>query len=93
MRIDLALKYLCLVKSRSSVKHLCDDGALRVNDHPVKPSSTLRVGDTISIRFPHRTMIIQLLSVPERQLSKSGSLAYYTKLAGGDTSGENEIEC
>ena len=45
MRVDLALKYLCLVKSRSSVKHLCDDDSVLVNEQPVKPAATLRTGD------------------------------------------------
>ncbi len=92
MRVDLALKYLCLVKSRSSARHLCDDGCLMVNDHPVKPSATLRVGDRITIRSTHRTITIELLSVPERQLSKSASPAYYTKLAESGTTGEHEVE-
>jgi ribosome-associated heat shock protein Hsp15 len=90
MRVDLALKYLCLVKSRSSVKHLCDDGSLWINDHPVKPSATLRPGDRVEIRTTHRTMTIDVVSVPERQLSKSASLAYYTKLAESGTAGEHE---
>lgn len=92
MRVDLALKYLCLVKSRSAVKHLCDDGSLRVNDHPVKPSATLRPGDRVTIRSSHRTMTIELLSVPEKQLSKSVSTQYYTQLAENGTTGESEAE-
>ena len=92
MRVDLALKYLCLVKSRSSVKHLCDDGVLLVNDRPVKPSATLRAGDRVTIRSGHRNLTIELLNVPDRQLSKSVSSAYYTRLAESDTTGEDEAE-
>jgi ribosomal 50S subunit-recycling heat shock protein len=77
MRVDLALKYLCLVKSRSSVKHLCDDGAVLVNDRPVKASAPLRAGDRIAVRFPERTLAIELLLVPEKQLSRSVSSTYY----------------
>ena len=92
MRVDLALKYLCLVKSRSSVKHLCDDDSVRVNDHPVKPSATLRTGDRITIRFPHRTLTVELVVVPERQLSKSAAPAYYEKIAEIDTGDEDTTE-
>ena len=92
MRVDLALKYLCLVKSRSSVRHLCGDGALLVNDHPVKPSATLRVGDKVKIRSPHRTITIELLSVPDKQLSKSVSSTYYAKIGESGTPGEQEAE-
>lgn len=81
MRVDLTLKYLCLVKSRSSVKHLCDDESVLVNDQPAKPAATLRAGDKITIHFPHRTLTIGLVAVPERQLSKSAAPAYYEKIA------------
>jgi ribosomal 50S subunit-recycling heat shock protein len=92
MRVDLALKYLCLVKSRSSVKHLCDDDSVLVNDQAVKPAATLRTGDRITIRFPHRTLTIALLAVPERQLSKSAAPAYYEKIADISTEDEDATE-
>ncbi|MEJ2721370.1 MAG: S4 domain-containing protein [bacterium] len=77
MRIDLALKYLCVLKSRSNAKHLCDDNAILVNDLPVKPSATVRDGDKITIRFPGRTVTIRILSTPHKQLSKSQAPSYY----------------
>lgn len=85
MRIDLALKHLCLVKSRSSVKHFCDDGAVRVNDMPAKPSTTVRTGDKITVLFPHHTLTLELLDVPEKQLSKSVSPTYYQVISDVDT--------
>ncbi len=85
MRIDLALKHLCLVKSRSSVKHFCDDGAVQVNDLSAKPSATVRTGDKITIRFPHRTVTFELLDVPEKQLSKSVAPTYYQIISDEDT--------
>ena len=81
MRVDLVLKYICLVKSRSAVKHLCDDGALTVNERPVKPSHTVRPGDRVTLQFLRRTLTIQLTAVPEKQLSKELSLTYYEKVA------------
>jgi ribosomal 50S subunit-recycling heat shock protein len=88
MRVDLALKYLCLVKSRSSVKHLCDDDSVLVNDQSVKPAATLRAGDKITIRFPHRILTVGLVAIPERQLSKSAAPEYYEKIA--DIASEDE---
>ena len=77
MRIDLALKYLCLAKSRSSVKLLCDQNAVTVNSRPAKASSTIHIGDRISIGFPNRTVTVELLNIPERQLSKAAAPTYY----------------
>ncbi|UCG52622.1 MAG: RNA-binding S4 domain-containing protein [Candidatus Latescibacterota bacterium] len=85
MRIDLALKYLCILKSRSSAKHLCSDNAILVNDLPVKPSTSVRTGDKITIHFPNRILSIRLLEVPDKQLSKSTSPTYYQQIASIDT--------
>ena len=68
MRIDLALKYLCLAKSRSAVKTMCDKNAVTVNDRPAKPSSTLHVDDKVC------------MTIPEKQLSKTAAPAYYRVL-------------
>jgi ribosomal 50S subunit-recycling heat shock protein len=84
MRIDLALKYLCILKSRSSAKHLCIDNAILVNDLPVKPSAGVRTGDKITIHFPNHILSIQLLDVPDKQLSKSVSPTYYQQIANID---------
>lgn len=85
MRVDLVLKYLCLVRSRSSARLLCRDDAILVNDQPVKPSATVRIGDKIVIHFPTRTVSFEILDVPEKQLSRSSSPAYYTKISEIDT--------
>ena len=85
MRIDLVLKYLCILKSRSGAKHLCSQHAILVNDLPVKPSAGVRTGDKITIRFPHRTVTIELLIVPDKQLSKTSSATYYQQVASIDT--------
>lgn len=89
MRVDLALKYLCLVKSRSSVRHLCEDESLRVNGRAVKPSAPLRPGDTVAIRTPHRTLVIEVLGVPEKQLSRAVSATFYRKI---EESGPDDSE-
>ena len=80
MRTDLTLKYLCLAKSRSAVKTMCDKNAVTVNDRPAKPSSTLHVDDKVRITTPSWTLTILLLSIPEKQLSKTAAPAYYRVL-------------
>ena len=85
MRVDLVLKYLCLVKSRSSARLFCHDDAILVNDQPVKPSAIVRIGDKITIRFPTRTIVFELLDVPGKQLSRSVSPTYYKEMFEIDT--------
>jgi ribosomal 50S subunit-recycling heat shock protein len=88
MRIDLALKYLCILKSRSSAKHLCHDNAILVNDLPVKPSAGVQNGDIITIRFPGRTVSVRLLEVPGKQLSKTTAPTYFERL--GSVESQND---
>ena len=88
MRIDLALKYLCLAKSRSAVKTMCDMNAVNVNGRPAKPSSPLHVDDTVRITTPAWTLTISLLSIPEKQLSKTTAPAYYRVIERTRSQGE-----
>lgn len=93
MRIDLALKYLCILKSRSSAKHLCSDKAILVNDLPVKPSAGVRTGDKITIRLPRRTVSIRLLEIPKKQLSKTIAPTYFERIdSPGSPDADTEIE-
>jgi ribosomal 50S subunit-recycling heat shock protein len=74
MRIDLALKYLCLAKSRSAVKALCDDNAVLINGHSAKASASLAEEDRVTISG-RATFLI--LKIPHKQLSKVAARDYY----------------
>jgi ribosomal 50S subunit-recycling heat shock protein len=77
MRIDLALKHLCLVKSRSSAKSLCDNHKVLVDGNTVRASHRVGAGDRITIHFRARTLTVELLETPRKQLSKSSAVDYY----------------
>lgn len=80
MRIDLALKYLCLLKTRSIAKSLCDDRRVLINGSPVRPSQTVSEGQRITIQLRRRTVTVELLAVPRKQLSKSAAVDYYRRV-------------
>ena len=77
MRIDLVLKYLCLVKSRSVAKNLCDQGRVLAGGHPGRSSAQVRMGDRLTVHFSQHTLTVRVDAVPEKQLSKSSALTYY----------------
>jgi ribosomal 50S subunit-recycling heat shock protein len=93
LRIDLALKYLCLAKSRSAVKSLCDEKAVWLNDRPAKPSSTVQINDTIRVTTRARIVTISLVNIPGKQLSKTLAPSYYRVIEsdrlGQDDPGED----
>lgn len=77
MRIDLVLKYLCLVKSRSIAKSLCEKERVLVNGTSVRPSSGVKAGDRVTVHYAAKSLTIELIETPEKQLSKSKALTYY----------------
>jgi ribosomal 50S subunit-recycling heat shock protein len=77
MRVDLAMKYLCLARSRSLAKHLCDDGRVAVNGTMARAAGRVSVGDRLCIHFEHTLLDIELLRVPPKQLSKTAAADCY----------------
>jgi ribosomal 50S subunit-recycling heat shock protein len=77
VRIDLVLKRLLIVKSRSEAKEACDVGAVRVNGKPVKASHEVRPGDRIRVDFAHRTLEVELLDEIGKNVSRAQAKSLY----------------
>jgi len=80
MRIDLTLKYLGLVKTRSIAKTLCDDGRVLVDGDSVRPSHRVAEGGRITIHYRAGAVTVELLQLPQKQLSKSAAVDYYRRV-------------
>lgn len=77
MRIDLLLKALCLVKTRSRGQAGCEAGAVLLNGAAAKPSRAVRAGDIVEIRRGGKALVIEILEVPQRPPSKKDAPACY----------------
>lgn len=77
MRIDVVLKYLCLARSRSGVKAMCDRGEISVNARIAKASVTVHSGDRVTLVHPTRILTVEIREVPRKQLSKGVAPTYY----------------
>jgi ribosomal 50S subunit-recycling heat shock protein len=80
VRVDLALKRLLLVKSRTEGKEACDVGAVRVNGKPVKASAEVRPGDRIRVDYAHRTLEVELLDEIGKNVSRARAKELYRVL-------------
>ena len=80
MRVDLALKRLLLVKSRSEGKESCDVGSVLVNGKPAKASQEVRVGDRIRVDYAHRTLEIELTGDIGKNVSRADAKTLYRVL-------------
>ncbi len=77
MRIDLLLKTLCLVKTRSLASKGCETGNVRIGGAVVKPSREAVEGDIIEVRKPGHSLVIELTEMPAGQVSKRNAPRFY----------------
>ena len=92
MRVDLLLKSLCLVKTRSQGRTGCEAGCISVNGRPAKPSTEIRAGDVIEIRHPRNIMAVEITAVPDGQVARKECGLFYrvvreTAIEGSDGEG------
>ena len=81
MRVDLALKRLLLVKSRTEGKEACDVGAVAVNGTRVKASAEVGPGDRIKLEYAHRTLEIELVADIGKNVSRADAKTLYRVLS------------
>jgi ribosomal 50S subunit-recycling heat shock protein len=77
MRVDLLLKSLCLVKTRNQGRKGCEGGCISVNGRSAKPSTEARPGDIVEIRYPRRTLAVEILEEPAGQVARRDCERYY----------------
>ena len=80
MRVDLALKRLLLVKSRTEGKEACDVGAVQVNGQRARASTEVRVGDRVRIEYAQRSLEIELLQEIGNNVSRAQAKTLYRVL-------------
>ncbi|MCF6094692.1 RNA-binding S4 domain-containing protein [Microaerobacter geothermalis] len=65
MRLDKFLKVSRLIKRRTLAKEICDQGRVMINGVQGKASSTIKIGDTLSIRFGQKIITVQVEKLDE----------------------------
>lgn len=78
MRLDLLLKNLCLVKSRARGKEAVSAGRVKVGGVTVKPSREIHQGEVLHIIYPSRELVIEVLELPLKQVSRKNATDYYS---------------
>ncbi|HEV2720747.1 MAG TPA: S4 domain-containing protein [Thermoanaerobaculia bacterium] len=77
MRIDLWLKYVCLVKHRADATEMCKGGHVKLNGQRVKPAATVREGDVIEMVLGERFRRVVVSAVPRAQVAKELARTMY----------------
>ena len=80
LRLDVALHRLCLTRSRNEAKTACEAGAVSLNGKSARPSDTVLPGARIEVRYPVRTLEIELAELPGKSVSKKAARELYRVL-------------
>ena len=65
MRLDKYLKVSRIIKRRTVANEACSAGRVTINDKVAKPSTDVKQGDIITIRFGEKLFAAEILDVRE----------------------------
>ena len=81
MRLDKYLKVSRIIKRRTVAKEASESGRVTINGKTAKPSSEVKEGDVLEIRFGDKMARFRILAVAET-VRKSDAGAMYELLEG-----------
>ncbi|EIT84177.1 ribosome-associated heat shock protein [Fictibacillus macauensis ZFHKF-1] len=76
MRLDKFLKVSRLIKRRTVAKEISDQGRISVNGKQAKSSTTVKVGDELSIRFGQKLVTARVDALKESTKKEDAALMY-----------------
>jgi ribosomal 50S subunit-recycling heat shock protein len=79
MRLDKFLKLSRLIKRRTVAKDVSDQGRVEINRKEAKASSTVKVGDEITVRYGNKSVTVRVELLHESP-RKEQSTEMYTVL-------------
>lgn len=76
MRVDKFLKVSRLVKRRTLAKEICDQGRVKLNNRVCKASTTIRVGDLLSIQYGKKEVTVKVEQLFDSASKEQASQCY-----------------
>ena len=76
MRLDKYLKVSRVIKRRSVANEACDTGHVSVNGKTAKPSTDIKEGDVVCVRFGANETKFRVLAVSEHAAKADASSMY-----------------
>jgi len=81
MRLDKFLKVSRLIKRRTVAKDVSEQGRVLINGRESKPSSTVKIGDEITVQFGQKLVTVKVEKLVETT-RKDEAAGMYTLLRG-----------
>jgi ribosomal 50S subunit-recycling heat shock protein len=76
MRLDKFLKVSRIIKRRTLAKEVSDQGRIEINGKEAKASSTVKVGDELTIRLGQRRMTARIDRIAETTRKEEAAEMY-----------------
>jgi len=78
--MDVLLHRLCLTRSRNEAKTACDAGAVSLSGKKARAADAVLPGARVEVRWPARTLELELLELPGKSVSKKAAKELYRVL-------------
>jgi ribosomal 50S subunit-recycling heat shock protein len=80
VRLDSFLSDVRLIKRRTQAKKACENQIVWVDGKIAKPSREVKVGQRILVDFTSRTIEIEVLDIPKRNVKKEEAHKFFRLL-------------
>ena len=80
MRLDSFLSDVRLIKRRTQAKKACENQIVWVDGKIAKPSKEVKAGQKILLNFTSRTIEIEVLDIPKRNVKKEDAHKFFRLL-------------
>jgi len=81
MRLDKYLKVSRIIKRRTVAKEVCEGERVSINGKIAKPSTVVKEGDIIEIKFANRSLKARIINIVEH-VKKENAKEMYEILEG-----------
>lgn len=89
MRLDKYLKVSRIIKRRTVAKEACEGGRVSINGKVAKPSTEIKEGDIIEIKFAAKLLKAKITNISEHVRKEEAKGMYEIILGEEDTDEEN----
>lgn len=76
MRLDKFLKVSRLIKRRTVAKDVSEQGRVMINGREAKPSSSLKVGDEITVQFGQKLVTVKVERLADTTRKEEAATLY-----------------
>jgi ribosomal 50S subunit-recycling heat shock protein len=88
LRLDKYLKVSRIIKRRTVAKEACENGRVSINTKIAKPSTDVKEGDIIEIKYASKVLKAKIINVAEHVRKEEAKMMYEILVGEEDTEEE-----